>query len=40
MIGDSRYDRESAAAAEVYFIGVRIDGKKRLNRLADLLELL
>ncbi len=33
MIGDSRYDRESAAAAEVYFIGVRIDGEKRLNRL-------
>lgn len=40
MIGDSRYDREAAAAAEVYFIGVRIDGERRLDRLADLIKLL
>lgn len=40
MIGDSRYDKEAAAAAGVYFIGVGIDGAKRLDRLADLLELL
>ncbi len=40
MIGDSRYDRAAAAAAQVYFIGVRIDGEKRLEHLADLLELI
>ncbi len=40
MIGDSRYDREAAATAEVYFIGIGIDGAKRLSRLSDLLELL
>ena len=40
MIGDFRYDREAAAAAGVYFIGLGIDGEQRLDRLADLLELL
>lgn len=40
MIGDSRYDKEAAAAAEIYFIGIGIDGDERLNRLGDLLELL
>ncbi len=40
MIGDSRYDREAAEAAEVYFIGIGIDGAQRLSRLSDLLELL
>lgn len=40
MIGDSRYDREAAAAASIHFIGVRIDGAKRIQHLADLLDLL
>ena len=40
MIGDSRYDKEAAAAARVYFVGIGIDGEKRLNRLVDLLELI
>lgn len=40
MIGDSRYDRQAAAAADVYFIGVRIDGERRVEHLTDLLELI
>jgi len=40
MIGDSRYDKEAAAAAEIYFIGIGLDGDERLSRLADLLQFL
>jgi len=36
MVGDSRYDRESAGAAGVYFIGLEIDGDARIERLAHL----
>lgn len=40
MVGDSRYDKEAAAAAGVHFVGMGIDGDTRLSRLADLVELL
>lgn len=36
VVGDSRYDREAAAAAEVRFVGLRIDGDARIERLEDL----
>ena len=40
MVGDSRYDREAAAAARVRFIGLRTDGDERIERLVDLLGIL
>ena len=40
LIGDSAFDREAAAAAKVRFVGLRIDGEKRIQRLDELLELL
>jgi AHBA synthesis associated protein len=40
MVGDSRYDREAAAAANVYFVGMRITGDERVEHLTELLELL
>jgi phosphoglycolate phosphatase/AHBA synthesis associated protein len=36
VIGDSRYDREAAGAARVRFVGLRIDGDQRIERLAEL----
>ena len=39
MIGDSRYDREAAAAAQVFFVGLGIDGDRRVERLSTLGEL-
>ncbi len=40
MVGDSRFDREAAAAAGVRFIGLGIDGARRLERLEELLAVL
>ena len=37
MIGDSRFDREAAAAAGVRFVGLRIDGDERIEKLQHLL---
>lgn len=40
MVGDSRYDREAAAAAQVHFVGLGLDGATRLEKLGDLERLL
>lgn len=40
MVGDSRFDREAAAAAGVRFIGYGIDGDERVESLAELPALL
>jgi HAD superfamily hydrolase (TIGR01549 family) len=39
VVGDSRYDREAAAGAGVEFVGLRIDGDARIERVSDLLRL-
>ncbi len=39
MVGDSRYDREAAAAAGVRFIGMALDGEQRVEALGDVLAL-
>ncbi len=39
VVGDSRYDRDAAAAAKVRFVGLRIDGDRRIERLAELLDM-
>jgi len=36
MIGDSRFDREAAAAAGIDFVGIRLDGDQRIEDLAEL----
>ena len=36
MVGDSRFDREAARAAGVRFIGLKLDGDERVERLGDL----
>lgn len=38
MVGDSRFDRAAAAAANVFFIGLGIDGDARIDRLAEVLD--
>jgi len=38
MVGDSRYDREAAAAAGVLFVGRGIDGDFRVEVLSELLD--
>ena len=40
MVGDSRFDREAAAAAGVRFIGLRTPGDVQLQQLEELLALL
>ncbi|MGC4115557.1 MAG: HAD-IA family hydrolase [Myxococcales bacterium] len=40
FVGDSRYDRESAKAAGVHFVGLGIDGDARIEDLSDLRKLL
>ncbi|MGA9522579.1 MAG: HAD family hydrolase [Myxococcaceae bacterium] len=35
-VGDSRYDREAASSAGVRFVGLRIEGDARIERLRDL----
>ena len=39
VVGDSRYDRDAAAAAKVRFVGLRIAGDRRIERLGGLLDL-
>ena len=36
LVGDSRYDREAAAAAGVRFVGLCLDGDARIERLGEL----
>jgi phosphoglycolate phosphatase-like HAD superfamily hydrolase/N-acetylglutamate synthase-like GNAT family acetyltransferase len=36
MVGDSRYDREAARSAAVRFLGLKLDGDDRIERLGDL----
>ncbi len=36
MVGDSKYDRGAANAAGVYFVGLGLDGDRRVERLAEL----
>jgi phosphoglycolate phosphatase-like HAD superfamily hydrolase/N-acetylglutamate synthase-like GNAT family acetyltransferase len=36
MVGDSRFDRDAAGAAKVRFLGLKLDGDDRLERLGDL----
>ena len=38
MVGDSRFDRDAAAAAGIRFIGYGIDGDLRIEALLDLLQ--
>ncbi len=40
MVGDSGFDREAAAGANVRFVGVRIDGYRRVERLGELVDAL
>lgn len=39
MVGDSRFDREAAAAAGVFFVGYTIDGDRRVASLPEILSL-
>jgi phosphoglycolate phosphatase/AHBA synthesis associated protein len=40
LVGDSRYDRESAKAAGVRFVGLGLDGDERIDELGELRGLL
>lgn len=40
MIGDSVYDKEAAAAAKVFFVGIGIEGDRRIGGLGELFQLL
>lgn len=40
MVGDSRFDQGAARAAGVWFVGMRMDGDARIDRLPELLRLL
>ncbi len=35
MVGDSKYDRQAAGSAGVHFIGLGIDGDRRIDQLGD-----
>ena len=35
LVGDTRFDREAAAAAGVRFVGLRLEGDVKLERLSD-----
>ena len=37
MVGDSRFDRMAAGSAGVFFVGLRIDGDRRVEQLAQLM---
>jgi HAD superfamily hydrolase (TIGR01509 family) len=39
MVGDSIFDRDAARSAGMFFVGVGIDGDRRLERLVSLLDL-
>ena len=36
MVGDSRFDRAAAQSAGVFFVGLGIDGDRRVERLSEL----
>jgi phosphoglycolate phosphatase/AHBA synthesis associated protein len=36
MVGDSKYDRQAARAAGVHFVGLGLDGDRRIERLSEL----
>ncbi|MBL8910616.1 MAG: HAD-IA family hydrolase [Archangium sp.] len=36
MVGDSKYDRQAARSAGVHFIGLGLDGDRRISRLSEL----
>ena len=36
MVGDSRFDRAAAQSAGVFFVGLGIDGDRRIERLSEL----
>ncbi|MDP2271866.1 MAG: HAD-IA family hydrolase [Archangium sp.] len=36
MVGDSRFDRSAAQSAGVFFVGLGIDGDRRIERLSEL----
>jgi HAD superfamily hydrolase (TIGR01549 family) len=36
MVGDSRYDREAARAANVFFVGLQTEGDVRIEHLSEL----
>lgn len=36
MVGDSRFDRAAAQAAGVFFVGLGLDGDRRIERLSEL----
>jgi phosphoglycolate phosphatase/AHBA synthesis associated protein len=38
VVGDSRFDRDAARAAGVHFVGVRMDGDARVERLLEVLD--
>jgi phosphoglycolate phosphatase/AHBA synthesis associated protein len=40
MVGDSRFDREAARAANVLFVGFRAEGDRSVDRLAEIPDLL
>ncbi len=37
MVGDSKYDRLAAEAAGVFFVGLCLDGQRRVERLSELM---
>ncbi len=37
MVGDSKYDRLAAEAAGVFFVGLGLDGQRRIERLSELM---
>ena len=36
MVGDSRFDRAAAQSAGVFFVGLGIDGDRRIERLSEI----
>jgi phosphoglycolate phosphatase/AHBA synthesis associated protein len=39
MVGDSKYDREAAGTAGVYFLGLQLEGDRRLEHLSEITSL-
>ncbi len=39
VVGDSRFDAEAASAARVYFVGFKMEGDTRIERLVEVLDL-
>jgi phosphoglycolate phosphatase/AHBA synthesis associated protein len=36
MVGDSKFDRQAAQSAGVFFVGLKLDGDRRIERLSEL----